>query len=370
MDKKIMYRKIIANFLVLIVAVLCLKIFIPYIISLLLPFILAYIIAIIANPIVKFLDKKIKINRKFGSVFIICGVLTTIILIFYYGIKTLISFIMEIVNNVSIITTFINDLSGKIQEIIDKFHLLGLSNTINITNLSTSLNVFIENISTGIIEKTGDLISFLPMFFVIFFITVLSAYFMLREEFTIRLTYFEKYEKFKLIKKEIVDVVHNYLIGQVKIMFLIFIILTIGFGIMKIKYFVLIAFLVAIVDLLPIFGTGTVLYPWIAISLIYGNYDKAIALFIIYIIAFIARQLLQPKIISTSIGLEPLPTLFFMFIGLKLWGLSGLILAPPIGLIIIKLYEIGVFDNYKNYLIYLYRNLKNYLKIDEKEFKK
>ena len=369
MDRKTMYKKMFANFVVAIAILLSIIFLSRYIISLFLPFILAYIITIIANPLIRFLEKKIKINRKYSSFVLICSVLAGIISIIYFGFKTLFSIIMELVNNVSVITNFINDLSGKLELVLNKLNFSNSTSKINIEGIATSVNTIIEKISSLIINYTGNAISFVPIFFIVFIITVLSAYFMLKEDFSINLIYFEKYDKFILIKKEVIDVINNYLKGQFKIMFIIFIILTIGFGILHIKYFVLVAFLTAFVDLLPIFGTGTILYPWIAISLLYGDYKKAFALFIIYIVAFVARQLLQPKIISKSIGLEPLPTLILMFIGFKIWGIGGLLFAPPIGLVFIKLYKIGIFDNYKKCVIYIYKDLKKFLKFNDDDFK-
>lgn len=362
MDKKEIYKKIFANLLILFTTLICGYLLLPYVISLFLPFILAYIIALIANPLVKFLEKKIKIKRKYSSLVIIVGVLAGIVAVIYYAISTIISFIIDIVNNVPAITGAVNDITTKLQEIGNKFGTIESFDILN--TISSYINSLIETTSTFIIEFTGNTISFIPMFLIIFFITILSAYFMLKDYTKLKINFLEKSPKFQLIKKEIFDVLKNYLTGQFKIMFVIFGILTIGFGLMKIKYFILIAFLVALLDLLPVFGTGTVLYPWIAISLLYGDYNQALFLLIIYVVAFLARQLLQPKIISTSIGLEPLPTLIFMFIGFKIWGLTGLILAPPIGLIIIKIIKLGIFDNYKEYVIYLYKDLKEFLKID------
>lgn len=364
-----MYKKIFAHFIIILLVIIACKYLLPYIVSLILPFILAYIIAKIANPVVKFLEKRIRIKRKHSSIFIIGGVLSIIILAIYYLVKTLISFIMRIVDNVSVITESISDISNKISEFITATRAdSNLENTIGA--ISDKLSNIIEFLANFIIEHTADVISFIPLFFIVFFITILSAYFMIKEDFTIRLAYFEKNEKFKLVKNEVIDVVVNYLKSQFKIMFYIFIILCIGFGLMRLEYFILIALLVSFVDLLPILGTGTILYPWIALSLFYGEYQKALFLFIIYVVAFVARQLLQPRIISSSIGLEPLPTLFFMFIGFKIWGLTGLILAPPIGMILIKIYSLGVFDFYKDCIVFVYNDLKQRLKIDFKGGKK
>ena len=75
-----------------------------------------------------------------------------------------------------------------------------------------------------------------------------------------------------------------------------------------------------------------------------GDYQFAVSLMILYLVSQLVRQLIQPKVVGDTIGLEPLPTLFFMFIGYKISSIFGMILAVPIGLILISLYRAGAFD--------------------------
>ena len=70
-------------------------------------------------------------------------------------------------------------------------------------------------------------------------------------------------------------------------------------------------------------------------------------LLIIWVAGQLVRQIIQPKIVGDSIGMEPIPTLFLLFIGYKVAGVMGMILAVPIGIIIVNLYEEGVFDTTK-----------------------
>ena len=93
-----------------------------------------------------------------------------------------------------------------------------------------------------------------------------------------------------------------------------------------------------LVDALPFFGTAAVLVPWAVISLIYGDYYSFIALLVIQALTFIVRQLLEPKVVSKQIGIHPILTLVSVYIGLKYFGVVGVILAPIIMLLAVNLY--------------------------------
>lgn len=106
--------------------------------------------------------------------------------------------------------------------------------------------------------------------------------------------------------------------------------LLLGFWILKIRYAPLLALIVALIDLLPVLGTGTVLIPWGIILIATNNSFTGFGLLIIYIITVIVRNFLEPKIIGGQIGINPLFTLLAMFIGLRLLGFWGIIIMPVI----------------------------------------
>ncbi|MBQ9313388.1 MAG: AI-2E family transporter [Clostridia bacterium] len=103
----------------------------------------------------------------------------------------------------------------------------------------------------------------------------------------------------------------------------------------KIEYPFLLAVMIAIIDILPILGVGTVLNPWAIWQLVSGNYGFAIALFVTYIIIFAVRQFIEPRLVSKQFGVHPIITLFAMYAGFKVAGVFGLILGP-IGLMILR----------------------------------
>ena len=120
--------------------------------------------------------------------------------------------------------------------------------------------------------------------------------------------------------------------------------LVIGLFILKVDFVLLVAFLIAFLDMLPFFGTGTVLWPWAAIKILSGDYQIAIGLMILYAVTQIVRQVIQPKIVGDTIGMNPLATLIFMYIGYKVSSIAGMIIAVPLGMILINLYQASAFE--------------------------
>ena len=101
-----------------------------------------------------------------------------------------------------------------------------------------------------------------------------------------------------------------------------------GFCVLRVEYAFLLAILIALVDMLPILGVGTVLVPWALIALIQRDFQRGIGLLVLYLLMLILRQVLEPKLLGKSLGLHPLLTLFSTWIGWKLLGFVGMLLAP------------------------------------------
>ena len=118
--------------------------------------------------------------------------------------------------------------------------------------------------------------------------------------------------------------------------------LTAGLLLLRVPHAVLLAALIAVVDILPILGTGTVLIPWIAVSLLGGNTAFAVGLTVLYVVITVVRNILEPRVVSRQIGLHPLATLFFMFLGLRATGgIAGMLLFPVGAIIVKQLQEAG-----------------------------
>ncbi len=151
-------------------------------------------------------------------------------------------------------------------------------------------------------------------------------------------------ERWSWIKEIFSKAVGGYFVAQFKIMGVIAAILFVGFLFLGVEFAVLWAVLISLLDFLPFLGTGTVIWPWAAFQLLTGDYYMAAGLMIIYLICLLVHQLLQPKFVGDTVGMDPLMTLFFMFIGYRVSGVFGMIIAIPVGIIFLNLYKAGAFE--------------------------
>ncbi len=120
------------------------------------------------------------------------------------------------------------------------------------------------------------------------------------------------------------------------------------FGIYKAGYIVLISVAVAIVDIIPVLGTGTILIPWAVISLIGGNYPLAIGLLVLYAVISVIRQIIEPKLVAGQLGLPPFLTISAMYVGLKTMGVLGMFIAPMIIIMLKLLNDEGIIHLWKS----------------------
>lgn len=120
----------------------------------------------------------------------------------------------------------------------------------------------------------------------------------------------------------------GWLRAYLTVMLLTFVELFVGLSLLRVKYAFMIALAVALVDILPVLGTGTVLLPWAAVSFIMGNYFLGVGLLVLYVTATLVHEIIEPRLVGKSIGVPPLVTLIAMYAGLRLFGFFGMIAAP------------------------------------------
>ena len=141
--------------------------------------------------------------------------------------------------------------------------------------------------------------------------------------------------------------VKGYIKSQFILMGITFIILSVGFTIIDVSWAILIALGIAILDILPVIGSGIIMIPWSIISFIFGNTDMGIKLAVLYVSLAIIRQIIEPKIVGDQIGIRPLYTFFATILGSLILGPIGVILGPLIVVIISSIYRTKKkWDNY------------------------
>ncbi len=191
----------------------------------------------------------------------------------------------------------------------------------------------LSQISMDKMIDVSDHVVKIPGFFIKVVIMVVATFFIAADykkvTFFLMGFFSEKGQKrIRSVKFHLLEMLHAYLKSYSVLMLITFVELWIGLLILQVPYAVVIAFGVALFDILPVFGTGGILIPWAVFSFLLGNYKMTIGLIVLDLVITIARNILEPKIVGKQIGLHPLITLVALFVGLKLFGVVGIFLFP------------------------------------------
>lgn len=335
---------------------LCLVIFLgPRLLHFFMPFVVGWILALLANPLVRFLERRVKLVRRHGSMLIIIAALAIVIGLFY-GAGLLVyremgSFLADAPEIYQSVIAEIENALQNGRKLAEYFPqnlqppLLAFSD-----NLDGLFGKLVSRAAEPTVQIAGHVAKSIPNLLVNMVIIILSSYLFLADRESImrwlkgHLPAFV-FRYIEYMKRDAKGLIGGYFLAQFRIMCVVALILAAGFLVLGVRYGVLLAFLTAILDFLPIFGTGTVLFPWAVVKLFAGEYAYATGLILLYILTQVVRQIIQPKIVGESMGLPPLMTLFLLYLGFKLRGLTGMILAVPVGLVFINFYKYGAFDS-------------------------
>lgn len=349
------YIRILLNIAIPLIGILFACTILPKIIGYFMPFVVGWLIALVANPLVRFLESKVKIVRKHSSVIIIVFTLALVIGLGYFLISRLFLQALGLVKELpEIYSTVSSGLEHFFVRFDDVFRFLPgnlgeIWSDIN-GNVGEMLGILVQKAASPTVEAAGNMAMRIPGAMVNVIMIILSSYFFLAERDKI-MEWWSRYlpegggRCYQSLKRDIRQLISGYFLAQFKLMFLVALILFAGFLVLGIRYALLLAILIAILDFLPLFGTGTILLPWAVVKLLSGEYMLAAGLALLYVVSQVSRQMIQPKIVGDSMGLPPLFTLFLLYLGFKVRGISGMILAVPIGILGMRLYEYGIFDS-------------------------
>lgn len=217
---------------------------------------------------------------------------------------------------------------------------LGAGLRAGVESLFESGSLLGERAYQFLFSSASALIAFVPELFLFFLTTVLASFMFsvespgLRAEWA-RLVSQEWNRRCATAMRSIKTAFGGWLRAQLLLMCVTFVIVTAGLMLLGMDFPFLTGFVIALVDALPIFGTGTVLIPWGLFTFLQGDSARGVGFLLLYAAAALTRTSLEPRLIGNQIGLNPLCTLFFMYSGYKLFGVAGLILLP-IGFMLAK----------------------------------
>lgn len=363
---------IIMELVVFFGAAILLIIGIPKLMGFFWPFVASWILALLATPLCNFLEKHIKLNKKWSSAVIIILVLVALAGLGYLAVTKLGRELMGLFSGApkyygyvqETIKSFGNSLTNVVTPISADFgnQIQGFFN-----NLLSQMGGIINKFAPKGVEMMGSAAANLTNGFIGTVVMIIAAYFFIADRERLAEGFWRIIpEDLKPtvcnIKDKVIAALGGFLLAQFKIMCIVFAILLVGFLIIGNPYALLLALVISFVDLLPILGTGTILIPWTLICFLQKDYRQAMFLIILYVVCLVARQFLQPKMIADSMGLDSMATLVLIYTGYKLNGMKGMILALLVGVIVLSLYRLGLFDHKikrVNELLYEYRHCED-----------
>lgn len=371
------YSKALVNLAIATALFFAVILLLPKVLIFFMPFVVGWVIALIAGPLVRFFEEKVKIKRKAGSAFVIIVIIGLVVLLLYLILSKLAEQVMGLLQALpdmwagmeKDLENIGNTLSALLEKLPGDTHLK-LDDLVK--QIEVVLGDFISEIGTPTIAAAGNFAKQLPSFFIGMIMALLSSYFFVAERGQIN-EWFRKHMpasiqvRYRTIRHSLVQSVGGYFKAQLKIEVWMYLLLLIGLGLLKVDYFALIALGIAFLDLLPFLGTGTVLIPWAIIQILTADYQMAVWLLIIWGGGQLARQLIQPKIVGDSMGVPPLPTLFLLFIGYKVGGVIGMIIAVPVGLLLYSLYQEGAFETTRNSVLILTAGINRFRRLGKED---
>lgn len=348
------YLKIFMNLVIAALAIVLVVVFLPRLIVFFMPFVVGWIISLLANPLVQLLEKHLKIKRKAGSVFIIVVVIGAVAFLLYLAADFLTQQVLGFIENLpsmwEAIEQDLTHVGGRFQIFYQRMPVDSRQQIDGvIESVKSYMGNLLGNLSSPTVKVVSRFAMNVPSILMSILMGLLSAYFFVAEKFQIN-AFLQQWvpepvkKQWRIVKKTMTKAFGGYFLAQFKIELWMYLLLVIGLTIAGTKYAVLVALGIAILDFLPVFGTGTVLVPWAIIKILNGSYTTAIILLVLWGGGQLLRQLIQPRIVGDSLGLPALPTLILLFMGWRISGVGGMILAVPVGLVLYNLYRSGIFD--------------------------
>ncbi|KZE48799.1 sporulation protein [Brevibacillus parabrevis] len=329
---------------------------------LLYPFIIALVIALMIHRPVTFITKKFKIPR-----WLSVTIALLVLMLLAIGLATLVvtETVVEIGELAKRLPGFAQELSEYLQRTISQDFLLGIYNQVQwiydqldpnykdkISNTVgsgiTSITHAGQNLIVSFLDGLKNLLVSLPNMATVSVISIMGAFF-ISKDFSLWESRFRRLlpsgvnNRLDQIFRDLRAALFGFIKAQVTLISLTAAIVIIGLLIMRVEYAITIGLITGLVDLLPYLGTGTVFVPWIIYMFFKGNYTMVIGLSILYAVVLIFRQIIEPKVVAESVGLDPLLTLVALFVGLQLFGFLGLIIGPVSLVLINALVKANVF---------------------------
>lgn len=319
-----------------------------YLFPLALPFLLGIALALAAQPIVEPLCRKLHMPRAaaagigVSAAFLLIALLILLVLAFLFRELKLLSGILPrleqpLRSGIALLENWLLALSARAPA-----SLRPVLET-QITGLFSGSSALLDQAGSYILGLAGGFLSHIPDSALSLGTAVISGFMVSAKLPGIRSWLFshlpaEKLQPGMARLKKVRKAVSGWILAQCKLAGVTFLTLTLGFILLRVPYAPLWALAAALLDALPILGTGVVLVPWSLIAFLQKNGARAIGLLALYVVVSLVRSALEPRLVGRQLGLDPLLTLAALYAGYRLWGLGGMILSPLLAVVLVQLF--------------------------------
>lgn len=320
---------------------------IRYLLPILFPFLLGMLLALGAEPLVNFGQKRLRLPRVAAT-----GIGITMALVLVFAVILLLAAL--VVRELGALSGILPNLEETARQglILLEDWLLGLADRApdgirpvllqGVTNLFSGGSAFLERITNWLLGFASGLLSMIPDGVLGLGTTVLSAY-MISAKLPDLKEYLHRHlsDRWKThylpALAGLKTALWGWLRAQAKLALITFLISAAGLLLLRVSYAPLWALVVALVDAVPLLGTGTVLVPWSLVCLLQGSQLQAIGLLAIYAVSTLTRSALEPRLVGKQLGLDPLVTLLALYAGYRLLGIGGMIISPMLAMAVTQL---------------------------------
>ncbi len=322
-------------------AVLALFLVMKYALGVLLPFLIAWAVAAVVYPVSCRLAGKTGLPQRFWAAVLVLLMLAALGFLTFLAVSRLAEEVQALMvrlrENREAVTAAVERLLSPVERFFALLHRKNSGAAMTLTPLDSMIGSFVNESVSGLGARLsailGRLITAAPGAVIGCVVTVMSCFYLSMDygEIGRRLLSFfppAAGKRLQAVQKRLGGVLRCYAKAYLLLFLLTFVEVLCGLLILRRPYAFLVAFVIATVDILPVLGTGTVLIPWAVILLLSGQYRTGLGLLILYGVVTVVRQIAEPHLIGGTLGIHPLATLFFLFVGVRLFGFAGVLLAP------------------------------------------
>ena len=363
MDKTQKRWTFIVNVLYFLIFVAAFVLFMKYAFWMVFPFIFALCVAALLQKPLKSLTKNKKSPKGLISALLSLLVFGVILGVVALGGAKLVASIMDFVSYFTDrCTSFADvfdviknaylsfDIAKQLPPVVNDYVTNGIDSIRDYFLSGEIVTTITDNISK-IITPISSVITTVPSFLAGLLISIVATCFMTAtfddiKEFVLR--QFKDMEKAKRAKQILISSIGKMIKAYTIIICITTAELFIGLSLLKFigltdaSHILLISFLIALIDIVPVLGTGTVLVPWSIISFISGKIGMGIGILVIYAAVSVIRQFMEPKLVAGQVGISPVVTIMAMYIGIKVFGAIGIFILPFIVIIVKLLNDEGI----------------------------